>query len=494
MTFDQPDYIVDVGYTRGYYAELNPLRARLAMLKAGLAPPEMSTACELGFGQGVSLAIHAAASSTVWYGNDINPEHVASASALIAASGATAHLFEESFTEFAQRADLPDFDYIGMNGVWSWISDASQAAIVDFVQKRLKTGGVFYINYIALPGWAPYMPVRELLAQHAESAATRTLPLFDRIDASLEFARQLQKAAPAFFADNPAVADYLSTMGDRGHSYLAHAYFNQNYRPTYFSTVASLFTPAGLHYVGPADIGNLESVHLTRPQRDLLGTIGDPVFRELVYDFLVNRYARRDLWVKGDAPRLDKLKRASLLRETKISAAVPRPELPVKLRAALTLNGGPSDAICKPLLQMLSTLEPASLGVIEKSLASRGATLEQLLEAVLLVAGQEQLEIVQPQEASSSVRARCEKLNGHLLEAARSTGGFNHFASPVTGAGVALSRRQQLFLLAHREGADRPEALAAFVRTFLADDTALIDHARTFIDTDLPLLKRLEVA
>jgi SAM-dependent methyltransferase len=494
MTGRQHDYIVDVGYTRGYYAELNPLRARLAMLKAGFAPPQMSTACELGFGQGVSLAIHAAASSTVWYGNDINPEHVASTSSLLAASGATAHLFEESFIEFAQRKDLPEFDYIGMNGVWSWISDESQAAVVDFVRRHLKAGGVFFINYITLPGWAPYMPLRELLVRHAETATAKASPLFDRIDASLDFARRLQTAAPAFFADNPAVADYFSTMGDRGHSYLAHAYFNQNYRPTYFSTVASLLAPAGLHYVGPADIGNLESVHLTRPQQELLGTIDDPVFREFVHDFLVNRYARRDLWVKGDAPRLDNPKRAALLREIKVCAAVPRPELPMKLRAALALNGGPSEAVYKPLLQMLSTLEPVSLAALESSLTSAGATLEQILDAVLLVAGQEQLDIVQPKDAGDRARGRCNRLNGHLLEAARATGGFNHLASPVTGAGVTLSRRQQLFLLAHRDGAEQSEALAAFVRNFLPDDSALIDRARTFIDTDLPFLKSLGVA
>ena len=54
-------YIADIGYTYGYYSALNPVRARLPFLSAGLAPPRARTACELGFGQGMSANLHAAA-------------------------------------------------------------------------------------------------------------------------------------------------------------------------------------------------------------------------------------------------------------------------------------------------------------------------------------------------------------------------------------------------------------------------------------------------
>ena len=64
-------YVADIGYTFGYYAELNPLRVKLAFLNAGLHFPEVGVACELGFGQGVSANIHAAASVTAWYGTDL---------------------------------------------------------------------------------------------------------------------------------------------------------------------------------------------------------------------------------------------------------------------------------------------------------------------------------------------------------------------------------------------------------------------------------------
>ena len=75
MTDRTDGYVTDVSYTADYCRELNPLRMKLALLHAGVRAPEISTACELGFGHGVSLNIHAAASSTQWYGTDINAAH-----------------------------------------------------------------------------------------------------------------------------------------------------------------------------------------------------------------------------------------------------------------------------------------------------------------------------------------------------------------------------------------------------------------------------------
>ena len=66
MTDWSQGYVTDVGYTHGYYHELNPLRMQLALLNAGIKPPEINVACELGIGQGVSLNIHAAASEVEW--------------------------------------------------------------------------------------------------------------------------------------------------------------------------------------------------------------------------------------------------------------------------------------------------------------------------------------------------------------------------------------------------------------------------------------------
>src|SRR5204862_8195062 len=60
-------YVAEINYTFGYYSELNPIRTSVLFLNVGLAPPAVATACELGFGQDLSVNIHAAASDVRWH-------------------------------------------------------------------------------------------------------------------------------------------------------------------------------------------------------------------------------------------------------------------------------------------------------------------------------------------------------------------------------------------------------------------------------------------
>ena len=492
------DYITDVAYTPGYYSELSPSRAQLALLAAGFAVPQIKTACELGFGQGVSLAIHAATSSAHWYGTDLHPEHVASATALVRAAGVDAHLYQDGFAAFAARKDLPDFDYIALNGVWSWVSDETRAIIVDFVRRRLNKGGVLYLSYISSPGWAPYLPLRDLLARHAKVDRPEPAPLVERIDASLAFADRLRQADAAFFTDNPAVARHLVALGNRSRRYLAHDYFNGHYRPMDFPTAASLLAPAQLTYVGPADIGSLESVYLTRPQQELLATIDDVGFREFVHDLLVNRYARHEYWVRepGAPPTQDE--RAELLRNIRVIASTARPDLPVKLRAALALNGtGPAEGVYRPMLDMVSSPGPVSLATIEQALKSKGASLDRIFEAARLIAGQEQLEFMQDEKSIENATKHAAKLNGHLLERSRSGDGLGFLASPVTATGIKLGAFEQRCLLAARDGISAPEAWAKMIVDLPLEEAASetpVERAHRFAATEMPRLKALGIA
>ena len=222
MTTWTSGYVADIGYTYGYYPELNPLRVNLAFLNSGLIPPAIGTACELGFGQGLSANLHAAASVTQWYGTDFNPSQAGFAQELAAASGSGAKLFDEAFSDFANRADLPDFDYIGLHGIWSWISDENRRVIVDFVRRKLKVGGVLYVSYNTLPGWASFAPMRHLMTEHAEVLGAEGRGIVSRIDGAIEFAEKLLATNPIFSRANPGVAERLTKMKEHSRHYLAH--------------------------------------------------------------------------------------------------------------------------------------------------------------------------------------------------------------------------------------------------------------------------------
>ena len=186
-------YVAEIDYTYGYYRELSPSLLRVACLNAGLTLPavERLTYLELGFGQGLSVNIHAAANEGNFWGTDFNPMQAAQAQSLAHASGSGATLLNDSFAELAARSDLPEFDIIALHGIWSWISDENRQTIVDIIRRKLRVGGIVYVSYNCLPGWAAAMPLRHLITLHAELAGSEAFGIVGKIDGALKFAQQV---------------------------------------------------------------------------------------------------------------------------------------------------------------------------------------------------------------------------------------------------------------------------------------------------------------
>ena len=262
MTDWTAGYVADIGYTYGYYTELNPLRVRLAFLNAGLVPPEVGSACELGFGQGMSANLHAAASVVQWAGTDFNPAQAGFAQELARVANSGAQLFDEAFDQFCNRAELPEFDYIGLHGIWSWISDENRAVIVDFVRRKLKVGGVLYISYNTQPGWAAMVPMRDLLTEHAEVLGADGAGIVSRIDSALAFADQLLAANPAYARANPQIAERIKMIKGQDRHYVAHEYLNRDWQPMAFAKMAQWLEPAKLQWACSANyLDAIDAVH-----------------------------------------------------------------------------------------------------------------------------------------------------------------------------------------------------------------------------------------
>ena len=511
MTDWTAGYVADIGYTYGYYTELNPARVTLAFLNAGLVPPQVGTACELGFGQGLSANLHAAASVVQWHGTDFNPAQAGFAQEMAAASGASAHLYDQAFAEFCSRADLPDFDYIGLHGIWSWISDENRAAIVDFVRRKLKVGGVLYISYNTLPGWAAFAPMRHLMTEHAEVLGTEGRGIVSRIDGAMDFAEKLLATNPLFSRANPLVGERLKQMKGHNRHYLAHEYFNRDWHPMHFATMAEWLEPAKLQYACSANLMDaIDGVNLTAEQQAFLNEIPDPMFRQTTRDFMVNQQFRKDYWVKG-ARRMGGLDQRQALQALRLMLVSHRPDVPLKVTGALgeaSLNAG----VYTPVLDLMADHQPRSLGDLEAELAGTGITFAQLLQVVVVLAGAGHLLPVVSDAAADAAATTTARANTWLMQRARGSADISYLASPVSGGGVVVGRFHQLFLLALLQGQQTSAALAQSVWEVLAqqnqrvlkdgvtlesaeDNLAeLMRQAEEFQAKALPVLKALRVA
>lgn len=460
-------YIADIGYTFGYYTELNPLRVKLAFLNSGLAYPEFGTACELGFGQGMSANIHCAASATQWYGTDFNPAQAGFAQNLARLAGTNCKLYDESFEEFLQREDLPDFDYIGLHGIWSWISDSNRSVIVEFIRRRLKVGGVLYVSYNTLPGWAAFAPMRHLMTEHAEIIGSEGRGIVSRIDDAIEFADKLLATNPLFSRANPLVGERIQKLKEQNRHYLAHEYFNRDWHPMHFATMAELLEPAKVQYACSAHyLDQLNSMNLTTEQNQFLKEIPDPMFRESVRDFMVNQQFRRDYWVKG-LRKLSSLETLEALRELRVVLVTMRSKITLKANGAqgeATMNAEVYD----PILDTLADLKPKSLGQIESAVKEHKLSIAQIVEAVTVLSGANHLCAVQPEEVINQAKKNTDKLNKVLIDFARSSGDIGFLASPVTGSGIPVDRFQKLFLLSLSKGKKQPAEWAQAVWEMLS--------------------------
>jgi SAM-dependent methyltransferase len=504
-------YVADLDYTFGYYAELNPLRAALPFLNASLAPPRITAACELGFGQGVSANIHAAASGTDWYGTDFNPSQAAFAQAMAAASGSGVRLFDQSFAEFCGRADLPDFDYIALHGIWSWVSDENRRTIVDFLRRKLTVGGVLYISYNTLPGWASMVPMRNLMTEHAEVMAAPGRGTIARIDAALDFAERLCALNPIFTQTHPGIAERLRRMKEQNRHYLAHEYFNRDWEPISFSEMADWLGPAKLTFACSANyLDHIEVLNLTAPQRAFLAEIPDPMFRQSVRDLIVNQQFRRDYWVKG-APRLSAFEQTELLRRQRVVMTTPRAEFTPSIVGVLGQAEIAANLV-EPMLAALGEHKPMSIADIEAAVSGQGISLAQIFENVMALIGKGDLAPVQHDEAQSRAKVCTDRLNRFLMDRARGSGELSTLASPVTGGGFPVHRFHQLFLIARSRGGKAPadwaegawQILAPMGQLLLKDGkplqtpeenrAELLAQANDFAEKRLSVLQALQIA
>lgn len=511
MTDWTAGYVADIGYTHGYYGDLNPLRLRLAFLYAGLVCPEIGAACELGFGQGLSVNIHATASTVQWHGTDFNPGQAAMAQELAAVSGTGARLLDESFAEFCARSDLPDFDFIGLHGIWSWISDANRHVLVDFIRRKLKVGGVLYISYNTMPGWAAFAPLRHLMTRHAEVLGIAGKGSIGRVEEALKFAQKLLDVNPAYARANPQIAKRLGDVKEQNRAYVAHEYFNRDWHPMHFATLAEWLVPAKLDYACSAHfLDHLASLNLTKDQQEMLNEIPDAMFRESTRDFITNQQFRRDYWVKG-ARKLSPLEQTETLRKERVILLTARTAIKLTIFGILG-EVTMSESIYNPLLDCLANHQPWTLGQLEQAVASKGIPWRHMLEAVLVLAGAGYLAAVQDEAEIAAARNRTAVLNRHLAFKARISNEIAFMASPVLGGGFNVPRFTQVFLLAIAQGRKQPpdwarfawELLAAQGQKMLKEGKALETAeenltelnllAKEFSERHLPLLRALQIA
>jgi SAM-dependent methyltransferase len=478
-------YVTDVNYTFGYYGELNPLRCRLPLLLTGRHAPKIENACELGFGQGLSVSIHAAAQPGInWYGTDFNPSQAAFASEMVRLAGVDAKLYDEAFAEFCNRKDLPDFDFICLHGIWTWISDENRGVLVDFIRRKLRPGGVLYVSYNTLPGWSASAPIRHLMKRHADVMSAPGQGVVSQTDAALGFIDQILALEPLYAKANPSAMERLQQVKGQDRKYLAHEYMNRDWHPMYFADMENWLSDAKVGFACSAyTLENLYDLNLTPAQAEFMRGIPDVSLRETIRDYCVNQQFRRDYWVRG-VRALVGHEQVAALREERIVLTTAKDDLPLKVRGAVG-EASLIDQIYQPIYELLLDHKPHSIQELETHVAGKSVSFAQMSSALTILLGLGVIQPAAPGQDLNKAKTRTQALNKAISRRALSAGDIAYLASPVTGGGISAPRFNQLFWISKQNGGKTPSDWATFAWQLLqAQNQAIIKDGVTLQGED----------
>ena len=452
-------YVTDIGYTAGFYREMAPSHLAFAAVLAGFSPGRAllpRRVLELGFGQGFGLALLAAANADVAFeGYDFNPEHTRHARDFAKRAGLTnLELSCLGFEDAAALSGEQDVDVIAMHGVMTWVARPTQDAIVEIVRRRLASGGLFYVSYNALPGWAALAPIRQFIVdvKHRNPGHSE-----QQVMLALDMLATLRQAGGRYFAANPAATHHFDRMVAMDRRYLAHEYLDEHWEPLHFSDVAARLAAADLTYVGTATLSeSLDACTVPGAVLPLLKGTKDRIFAETLRDYATNKVFRRDIFARG-AVALSPAERRSLLGGFSFVLVVPREQVSFRFVTPTTeLNG--KEELYRPIADCLAA-GAASFEALLALPAFGESGLANLIECLtLLVHSGQVFPIVGPAASDGAAAAR---FNRMVVDEARAGIIRDSLASPLTRTGIAVNDFALLALAAWLDGKGADAHMAA---------------------------------
>jgi len=360
-----------------------PRLAALAALHGLAAPgPSQCRVLELGCASGgniIPLALRFPGSR--FRGVDLAERHVREAETRIAALELRNIRIEQGDIAALDLA-AERFDYIVCHGVYSWVPQHVQDAMLRVCAESLADNGIVYISYNVHPGWQLRKVMRDLMLYHAGTAGDPR----PRVAKARGMLDHIPKASRAGGPFGELLRSEAQMLRDQDDSYILSEYLEQENAPCYFHEFTARAESCGLAYLCDAELQHGIPEHLGADAGPVLRALaGDNlVALEQYMDFFKGRSFRRTLLVK--AGQAAKIRRTPLPERAKGLHVAGRFTCTQKGQGAWTFTSGQGGAlttgneVVRRALQKLSEAYPATRTVRE--LAAEARALDQ--EGVIL--------------------------------------------------------------------------------------------------------------
>jgi hypothetical protein len=288
-------------------------------------------------------------------------------------------------------------------------------------------------------------PLRQLLVDRAAAVKGSSL---DKAREAVILAKTLRDAGALYFTANPAAREMLAKMENIGLHYVVHEYLNTHWVPMYFAQVATEAAASDMYFVGQLPLYlNFRDLAVPASTAELFKGVADRVTFESLKDYANNEFFRRDVFMKGRAPRdeaaaqmhLDRTPFGTLIGEGALTRDVRLPH------HTLHFTGAIFDALLPALAAGATTVTEL---VRSPALAPFGAGRLRDAMVRLALAGQVSPTIATTRAAPAPAgRFRVVSAYNRMLLRERLSGERQLvLASAVAGTGVALTMLEGVIL------------------------------------------------
>ena len=479
---------------RAFNKELAPAFIDHVCITSGFAPPPGSP---LGEGMGAGFAyceLHCGSAVTTTMlaaSNPLGDFHVIDArSDMIEAGRALANngnvrniTFYEVGVEAALEKTFPAFDYIVVNGIYTWVPLRERALILSFARKFLKSGGAIYLSYNARPGWNKLDPFRRVFR---EALRGRNVDTCEGLAIAREIYAQLHAArAPAILGG--ATPNALASLDEISPEALIADYANDFAEPLYVTDVAADFAAIDCALAGAAVMAESLTVLMGHePFKSILDRMPTIAGRELAKDFLRDTMLRRDVFVRG-GKRLAADSSDMIMQG--LAFALEQPAANVRYEMRLPFGDMRFDnARARALVETLAE-SPHTLGELVEKARGQGEEPQAIIANVhaLLVTGQ-----IRPVYRATREAAAGARTLRNAIRARATTPEAIGYLPSAFGTAFAVPIADQLFMeMPETKGAEAMADAAAAKLHAMAGRSreALARRARNF-----PVIKRYYTA
>lgn len=382
----------ELRYPGKFYPQAAPSRIATVAALFGLRPPALATSriLELGCGEGGHLVpIAAAYPEARCLGIDASASAIERARDYAERAGVGHCAFRaEDVRAFPE--DAGPFDYILVHGVYSWVPEAAQQAILSICARHLAPEGLAYISYNAYPGGHVRQILRDLTVFHTKDIADPA----EKVREARQVCEFIVGAMPPNTLERQLFGRLLGAYNDSD-ALIRYDLLAEENEPVYFLDFMDGARALGLQFVAESGFAARERPRLPEPVQRWLDAIPDRLVREQYLDFIGCSGFRQSILCRSNRP-LDARPSAATLAQVYLrSSLLPAEEdhltddRAVKFRDAFGRELTCSEPVPKLLYAELGAAFPAALpypqlrAQIEARLGS-GAPIDTLTEGKLV--------------------------------------------------------------------------------------------------------------